>query len=201
MTDDTKAKVQSIWLTLGPIIGAVILALGLCGLYVYSGKELTVEAITAICVVVAGLMFIRGRKGSGGSAPMIGGGILAIAAIIMPGCAPCLAERAVVSALDVAVDASEDAVGDQGSDGWDIALDVARLSVIAGEAGVEACELVRDGAEWQAFVRLALERFGALAAYFGASRLDGASLVPSTPTREPPAELIEAVEALQAEVE
>jgi hypothetical protein len=147
--------------------------------------------VTAISGFLAGAAAQRPPSPSGGA----GGGVgvvLLLAALGSQACAPCLAESAVVSALDAGVTAADDAVGDAGGEDFDTAIDISRGAVALGRAAVEGCGLLRDGAGWEQWVGLALETAVGLAAHFGAAAEGD---IPATP----PEELTAAITALRAE--
>jgi len=108
------------------------------------------------------------------------------------GAAPCQTERGIVSALDAGAQAAEAAIPDDAGDDVDLALQLTRGAVLLGQAAVDGCDLARDGAGWQAWVGLALEAAGGLAAMFGGA---GPERLPA----EPPPALAGAVLLLEAE--
>ena len=115
---------------------------------------------------------------------------------VLTGCgaAPCATERSVVSALDLGVSVADHQLADSGASGWEEASRYSHGAVELGRAAVDGCELLRDGAGWEAWVTMALEAAGSLAAIFGGADPD-AEAAPA----EPPTELSEAIRLLEAE--
>ena len=110
------------------------------------------------------------------------------------GAAPCTTERSVVSALDIGVAVADRQLADSGASGWEDASRYSHGAVELGRAAVDGCEILRDGAGWQAWVTMALEAAESLAAIFGGADSD-AEAAPA----EPPPELSEAIRLLEAE--
>ena len=114
-------------------------------------------------------------------------------ALLCVGCgAPCVTERAIVSAVDVGIAAADESLGDDIDEEAQSALHIAAGVANLGAAAVGACELLRDGGGWQQWVALALEATTGLVAHFTGAA-DGDQ------TAEVPPELLEAVQLLQAE--
>ena len=155
------------------------------------GTDIPVGTIVAAVVALLGSL-AAGLGIAGGPSPRggIGAGLLAL--VFFAGCAPCVAEQAIVSAVDVGLDAAESSVGDAGGEDWERSLGIARGASLLGIAAVDACELVRDSAGWQAWVGLALETAGAVAAHFGAADDPGRP-------QDPPDELVSALSMLEGE--
>ena len=112
----------------------------------------------------------------------------------MTGCGagPCETAAGVVSALDVGAEAADDLIGEDAGESADLAMLLTHGAVELGRAAVDACTLARDSAGWQAWVGLALEAAGGLAAMFG-------SAGPEDMAAEPPPELRAAIVLLEAE--
>lgn len=173
----------------------------ICAVALLVGGFLALDALTdfdpgpylQLATIGLGCFGVGVATASGPVARGGGGAVLLMLALSSQACAPCVAEQAVVSALDVGLTAADEAVGDDGGDDWDQALSIARGTSLLGAAAVEACELARDGAGWQAWVGLALEAAVGVAAHFGGA----GDPAPSTP----PAELTAAISALTAEIQ
>ena len=170
------------------IICATVVAVALLVVALLSGTAIDLEAIVG--AVMSGAVGLLAGLGLRPKPPVA---LLALLVVGSSACAPCVAEQAVVSAFDVGISAAGETVGDDGGEEWNQALGIAELALIAGRAGVGACEMVRDGADWQEWVGEALEAAMAVAAHFGGA---GPGDVPETP----PSELTEAITALQGEI-
>jgi len=102
--------------------------------------------------------------------------------------------------MDAGLDAAD---AELGSDA-DVAIDHGRMVADLGEAATGACELLRAGAGWQAWLGLGLTALGEVAGRFtpsesaaaalGAADAPGAPV--TTPPLELPPELVEARDAL-----
>lgn len=177
------------------IISAVVLVLGLAAMAVWSGSELDlVEVLGAVGPLIAGVLAGLGIAGGRGSAAVM---LLAVA-LGTSACAgaqrpdACETERVIVDSLGAGLHAADMVVGDRGGEHYGRAR-VATLGALElGDAAVDACELLRDGAGWQAWVALALEAAGSLAA-----AIDGAG--PADTAEPVPPELERAIELLEAE--
>lgn len=146
--------------------------------------EVAMSALTALGALLAGVGIAGGRGGAAA--------VVLVAALGASGCgAACQTERTVVDALGAGITAADGVVGDQGGEEYDLARTITLGAHQLGVAAVDACELVRDGAGWQAWVSLALEAAMSLAA-----TIDGAGPDISGPV---PLELATAIELLEIE--
>ena len=133
-----------------------------------------------------------GIGGAGGRGAAAAGLLLAVS-WGLSGCgAACQTERTVVDALGEGLEAADTIAGDQGGEEYERASYYAHGAHALGAAAVDACELVRDGAGWQAWVGLALEAARAVAGL-----IDGAG--PADVTQPVPAELTHAIGLLEAQ--
>ena len=170
------------------VVGGAIAIAAIAGA---SWGGLDEDAVTAALAVVGSLLAGLGIAG-GPSASAGASTVLLLVALAGSACAPCVAEQAVVSALDVGLSAADEAVGDASTEEYRDAMSYANGAVLLGRAAVEACELARDGAGWQAWVGLALEAAMGVASHFGGAA-DGD--IPS----EPPDGLTSAIAMLRSE--
>lgn len=70
-----------------PIVAAVVLILGIIGMLVFSGKDVSTEGVIAIVVAVAGALGLGfGKFGSGGGSAIAGGALILAAAMMLSGC-------------------------------------------------------------------------------------------------------------------
>lgn len=146
--------------------------------------EAAMQALTALGALLAGVGIAGGRGAAA---------VVLVAAIGASGCgAACQTERTVVDALGAGITAADGVVGDQGGEEYDLARTITLGAHQLGDAAVDACELVRDGAGWQAWVSLALEAAMSLAA-----TIDGAG--PADVAGPVPTELATAIELLEIE--
>jgi len=176
-----------------PIAAAVVLVLGVVGMLVFSGKDVSVEGIIALIVAAAGALGLaapalrNGGSGSTGGAALGGGLVLLVASALLSGCIsnPCLAERSTVAALGVAVEMADAAIpGD--ADRRDEVVDAARAAVQMGSVAVDGCETLRDGGDWRSWLSIGV---AAIKAVIDLVRAHGVSLPPDV------AALFEQIEA------
>jgi len=148
--------------------------------------ETAMQSLTALGALLAGVG-IAGGKGGAAAALVI------VAVSGLGGCgAACQTERTVVDALGAGITAADGVVGEQGGEEYDLARTITLGAHQLGEAAVDACELLRDGVGWQAWVSLALEATMSLAA-----TIDGAG--PADIAGPVPLELTTAIELLEIE--
>jgi len=170
------------------VIGGVIIAVVALAGSSWGSLALDYERVlTVLGALLAGLGVAGGP--SKGAAVVL----LMASALTTGGCgARCVTERNVVNALGAGIAASSAVVPENAASVRE-ALGHASAVTGLGRAAVDACELLRDGAGWQAWVELALEAAVGLAAHFGGA----ADSLPS----EPPDELGVAIRALELELE
>lgn len=144
------------------ITGGVLVGLALAGA-AWGRLDLgaAMQALTGFGALLAGVG-LAGGKGPGVLLFALALSTAACGGIQRPGA--CATERVIVDALGAGLGAADAMVGDRGGENYDIARTATLGAHQLGDVAVDACELLRDGAGWQAWVALALEAAGSLAA-------------------------------------
>lgn len=154
-----------------PILGLVVLVLGLCWLLA-SVEKLTAEAVTAILVAAGGILLLRHRRnGTGGGTA--GAGLLVLATLSAASCAahPCLAERASVASVRAVVEVVDYTVG-LDTEEWEAILEYTRGSLEVGDAAVAACETAQERGGWLSWLEVAIKGISGILRIVGATGVD-----------------------------
>jgi hypothetical protein len=149
------------------VIAAAVVLLGLAVISMLSGEPVSFEAIMGSVFAFfsggAGGWLSRGRN-LPKAAPLAVAllacvSLTACSGVQSPPAGACVAETAVVDALQAAHDAAQRSLGGAGEN-TDVVLEDINRGIAAGRGLVSSCEALRDRAEWQRWVSSAIEIVG-----------------------------------------
>jgi hypothetical protein len=156
----SNERKEIIWKAV-PIIGAVVLCLGIVGFLVVSPRQedVTVQEIIFIIGAIGGLitLIIKQLRDGGGPGTTGAAGLLLVCATMMPGCgAACETERLVRNTLSSGVRVADGLIPEDTENRLEV-MSAVDGALDLGDAAVDSCFALRDGMGWQTWAQVAVD--------------------------------------------